>query len=92
MKFDPNNKTNRFAQRTLAAFSSSLMKLLEIKQFEKSPSMKYAKPAATRELHFATHHPIPFRLAAEHYSNTIQLVSEWSSIPRKALNNACVIF
>lgn len=35
MKFDLNNKTNRFAQRTLAAFSGTLMKMLETKQFEK---------------------------------------------------------
>lgn len=35
MKFDLNNKTNRFAQRTLLAFSSSLMELLETKEFEK---------------------------------------------------------
>lgn len=35
MKFDLNNKTNRFAQRTLAAFSGALMELLESKPFEK---------------------------------------------------------
>lgn len=35
MKYDLNNKTNRFAQRTLAAFSETLMELLETKPFEK---------------------------------------------------------
>ena len=35
MKFDLSNKTNRFAQRTLLAFSSSLMELLETKEFER---------------------------------------------------------
>lgn len=35
MKYDLNNKTNRFAQRTLLAFSSSLMQILETKAFEK---------------------------------------------------------
>ncbi|URZ05678.1 TetR/AcrR family transcriptional regulator [Clostridium felsineum] len=35
MKYDLNNKTNRFAQRTLLAFSSSLMQILETKEFEK---------------------------------------------------------
>lgn len=35
MKFDLNNKTNRFAKRTLAAFSGALMDLLETKTFEK---------------------------------------------------------
>ncbi len=34
MKFDLNNKTNRFAERTLLAFSSTMMKLLETKRFE----------------------------------------------------------
>lgn len=34
MKFDLNNKTNRFAKRTLAAFSSTLMQMLETKRFE----------------------------------------------------------
>lgn len=35
MKFDLNNKTNRFAQRTLADFSNTLFSLLETKPFEK---------------------------------------------------------
>lgn len=35
MKYDLNNKTNRFAQRTLLAFSTTLMKILETKEFEK---------------------------------------------------------
>lgn len=34
MKYDLNNKTNRFAERTLLAFSSTLMQLLETKRFE----------------------------------------------------------
>ena len=35
MKYDLNNKTNRFAERTLLAFSSTLMAILETKEFEK---------------------------------------------------------
>ena len=34
MKFDLNSKTNRFAERTLLAFSSTLMQILETKRFE----------------------------------------------------------
>lgn len=34
MKYDLNKKTNRFAERTLAAFSESLMQLLEKKALE----------------------------------------------------------
>ena len=34
MKYDLNKKTNRFAERTLAAFSESLMQLLETKALE----------------------------------------------------------
>lgn len=34
MKYDLNNKANRFAERTLLAFSSTLMQLLEKKRFE----------------------------------------------------------
>lgn len=34
MKFDLKNKTNRFAERTLLAFSSTMMQLLETKRFE----------------------------------------------------------
>ena len=35
MKYDLNNRTNRFAERTLLAFSSTLMAILETKEFEK---------------------------------------------------------
>ncbi|MBO0462235.1 TetR/AcrR family transcriptional regulator [Enterococcus sp. DIV1298c] len=35
MKYDFKNKTNRFSQRTLFAFSTTLMDLLEKKSFEK---------------------------------------------------------
>lgn len=35
MKYDLNGRPNRFAQRTLAAFSGALMRLLETKPFEK---------------------------------------------------------
>ena len=35
MKYDLNNKSNRFAQRTLLAFSSTLMEMLETREFEK---------------------------------------------------------
>lgn len=34
MKYDLTNKSNRFAQRTLSAFSSTLMAILETKAFE----------------------------------------------------------
>lgn len=35
MKYDLNNKINQFAQRTLLAFSSALMEILETKEFKK---------------------------------------------------------
>ncbi len=34
MKYDLSNKTNRFAERTLADFSKTLFKILENKAFE----------------------------------------------------------
>lgn len=166
MKYDLNNKTNRFAQRTLAAFSGTLMELLETKPFEKITVNEICEacnyPRATFYNYFddsydllnycwmammqeikiddypemrseeriyilfdrlydyfdlyrerlerimavnpldgalviscnffvkqqtvqimmntpcTERYPIPFRLVAEHYSNTIQLVIEWS--------------
>lgn len=166
MKFDLNNKTNRFAKRTLAAFSSTMMGILETKPFEKITVNEICEtcnyPRATfynyfddsydllnycwmvmmQEImaddaaeaepkerlytifnrlydYFDTHrkrleriaavnppdgamiisctlfvkqqtvklmmncpclsrYPVPYQLAAEHYSNTIQLVIEWS--------------
>lgn len=171
MKYDLTNKTNRFAQRTLTAFSSTLMEILETKAFEKVsvneiceacnypratfynyfddiydllnycwlammqeikiedyPDIKpderlyilfdriydyfnsyrerllkimevnpldgglvascnlFVKQQAGRimmDCLYTNQHPIPYQLVAEHYSNTLQLIIEWSFLRKK---------
>lgn len=171
MKYDLNNKTNRFAQRTLVAFSSALMEILETKAFEKVTVNEICEacnyPRATFYNYFddsydllnycwlammqeikiedypdmkpderlyiifdriydyfdsyrerllkimkfnpldgalvascnlfikqqtslimmncpcTEQHPIPYQLLAEHYSNTLQLIIEWSFLRKK---------